>query len=131
MECPSERRFGEKPDVGVVRVFGCRELVHNPSPYPKRKPRARDAVLLSFGMTQFSFGTYKLWDLQSKSVIYSRDVHFFEDRTIKDTLEDAAYEIDGGSVDDDSSDIGSDGSPGSGSATRRRSSRILDSENLS
>ena len=50
---PFELRFGSKPDVGCVRVFGCKVLIHNPNPYPKQNPRAREGILLSFGMPSF------------------------------------------------------------------------------
>lgn len=38
-------------------------------------------------MNNFSHGTYKLWDLKTRKVVYSRDVTFFEDKNIQDELQ--------------------------------------------
>ena len=76
---PYERRYGSRPDVSYVRTFGCRVLVLNPSKYPKYGPRARPDILLSLRMPQYSFETYKAWDVKTSRVIHSRDVVFFEE----------------------------------------------------
>ena len=67
---PHERRFGDKPDVGVVRVFGCRAFVHNPSPYPKHKPGRETLCYYLLGCrnspsAHTSSGTY------SRSLLYT------------------------------------------------------------
>ena len=101
-------------------LFGCRVLILNHSKYPKFGPRARPGVLLSFGMPNYSFGTYKLMDAETRRVVYSRDVVFFEDLNAQDTRELRL-------IDQGISDVES--SPSSDSevdlpSTVRRSSRI-------
>ena len=59
------------------------------------------------GSTDIVQYLYNLLDLKSKSVIYSRDVHFFEDKTIKDTLPNLPVYVDEGiDANDSDSDNG-------------------------
>ena len=126
---PYQRRFGSRPDVSYVRTFGCRVLVLNPSKYPKYGPRARPGILLSFGMPQYSFGTYKVWDVRTRRVVHSRDVVFFEDKTIQDTetlgIHERADSDDADNSDEES--IEEDASE-DGRITKRKSARIRSSE---
>ena len=110
---PHQLRYGGKPDASRVRVFGCKALVHNPPSHPKHRPRAREAILLSFGMNSFSHGTYKLWDLKARKVVYCRDVTFFKDKN----------DVPGEEGDSDSDDEGTETNNGQ---TKRPSPRIAD-----
>ena len=74
---PYERWFGEKPDVGHLRVFGCEVYVHVPDEKRRKlDPKAVKGVFVGYpaGMKG-----YKVFLPESKSMICSRDVQFLEE----------------------------------------------------
>ena len=76
---PYERWHEKKPDVGNLRVFGCNAFVHIPKEkrHGKLDPRSNCCVFV--GYPNESKG-YKLYNLETKQMLRSRDVIFMEDK---------------------------------------------------
>jgi hypothetical protein len=70
---PFERWFGRKPDISKLRIFGCVAFA-----LPKEKRRKLDKKSLKCRFIGYVPNGYKLWDLENKKVIVSRDVIFDE-----------------------------------------------------
>ena len=75
-ETPFERLVGTKPDITHLKVFGCVSYVHVPnSKRRKLDAKARKAIFVGYPP---GVKGYKLYNLEKKSFIVSRDVTFFE-----------------------------------------------------
>ena len=73
---PYEMKHGRKPDISMIRVQGSIAQYKAKGPNTlKLDPRARKAILI--GYTD-NVEVYKLWDLELRKVVYSRDVKIFE-----------------------------------------------------
>ncbi|KAK1410403.1 hypothetical protein QVD17_36940 [Tagetes erecta] len=72
---PYELLFGSKPSLKHLRNFGCLVFSTNLNPENKFDKRAVKCVLLGYSV--FKKG-YKLWDLDNKTILFSRDVCFYE-----------------------------------------------------
>ncbi len=73
---PFERWMGTNPDVSYFRVFGCKCWFVIPKhKLNKLDRRSREGLMLGYS-TQ-SKG-YKIWDIESETVVVSRDVTFEE-----------------------------------------------------
>ena len=72
-QTPYEALFGEKPDLGDVQPFGVPCFYHIPKKQDKLAPTAREGRFLGFGKHNKG---YKILDVQSRSIIYSRSVKF-------------------------------------------------------
>lgn len=76
---PHHRWHGKAADLSHCRIFGCRCFYIIPkSKLRKLDPRARQAIFI--GYLENSKG-YKLWDVEEKRCIMSRDVKFHEEKT--------------------------------------------------
>ena len=85
---PFEAWYGKKPNVEHLKVFGCMAYAHIPKDEcGKFDSKACKCVLL--GYDEFTKG-YRLYDPQSKKIIYSRDVRF--DEQPEDTVIDCKPE---------------------------------------
>ena len=74
---PFESLFGRRPDISRLKVFGCVSYVHIPdNQHRKLDAKAHKAIFV--GYTPGIKG-YKLYDLEKKKFVVSRDVQFFED----------------------------------------------------
>ena len=63
-----------------LRVFGCRAFVHVPrDERSKLDNKTKQCIFLGYSNEEFG---YRLWDPTTKQIIKSKDVIFFEDRTI-------------------------------------------------
>ena len=64
---------GTKPDISTIRVFGSVTFykVKGLESHSKLKARANKAVLI--GYTD-NAKIYKLWDIELRKVVYSRDI---------------------------------------------------------
>ena len=73
---PFEAWNDEKPDVDILRVFGCICFAHVPKDERKKlDSKARESIFLGYGT---EVKGYRLLDLSTKRVFYSRDVIFDE-----------------------------------------------------
>ena len=76
-ETPFECLFGRKPDISNLRVFGYVSYVHIPDKQ-RRKLDAKSHKAIFVGYPPGVKG-YKLYDLEKKNFVVSRDVQFFEE----------------------------------------------------
>ena len=73
---PAEAFTGVKPSVSHFKVFGCDAYVHI-SDHKRTKFDSKSKKCKFLGYSTQS-KAYRLWDLESKSLVISRDVHFVE-----------------------------------------------------
>ena len=73
---PAEAFTGVKPSVSHFKVFGCDAYVHI-SDHKRTKFESKTKKCKFLGYSTQS-KAYRLWDLESKSLVISRDVHFVE-----------------------------------------------------
>ena len=78
---PQEVWTGKKPSISHLRVFGCDAYVH----VPKEKRTKLDSKSKKCIFIEYKDGLkgYKLWNLVTRKVVYSRDVMFKE---VKDVI---------------------------------------------
>ena len=74
---PYEKKTGIKPDISFLRVFRSITYykVKGLDTQNKLKARANKAVLIGF---TDNAELYKLWDIELRKVVYSRDVEIIE-----------------------------------------------------
>ena len=71
-----EIKHGRKPDISMIRVWGSIAWYKAKGPNTlKLDLRARKAILIGYTNNT---EVYKLWDLELRKVVYSRDVKIFE-----------------------------------------------------
>ncbi len=70
---PYEVRYGTKPDLNNIKIFGSIVYYRNPSP-KKLETRVKKAILLGFT----DYGNYKLLDLDLYKVIFAQDIKVIE-----------------------------------------------------
>ena len=75
---PFERLFGQKPDVSNLRVFGCIAFKHIPDAERSKLDR-KSSKCVFVGYPEGTKG-YKLYDLEKKSFVRSRNIIFQERR---------------------------------------------------
>ena len=76
-ETPFQRLFGRRPDISNLRVFGCVSYIHVPdSQRRKLDAKAHRAIFVGYPP---GVKGYKLYDLEKKKFIVSRNVQFFEE----------------------------------------------------
>ena len=73
---PYEAWFKERPNVSNIKVYGCKAYVHVPD-QKRRKLDKKSIACVFIGYPNNSKG-YKLYDLETKKMIRSRDVTFLE-----------------------------------------------------
>ncbi|KAL0303022.1 UNVERIFIED_CONTAM: Retrovirus-related Pol polyprotein from transposon RE2 [Sesamum radiatum] len=74
---PYEVLYGHPPDYAHLRTFGALCYATNTSPHKSKfHARAIKCIMIGYAMTKRA---YKLYDLEVKSTLFSRDVHFYED----------------------------------------------------
>ena len=73
---PYEFIYNTEPSLNHLRVFGCLCFATKLNIHDKFASRSEKCVFV--GCSNFKKG-YKLWSLDSKSFLYSRDVKFYED----------------------------------------------------
>ena len=83
---PYEAYYGHKPNLGFIRVFGCRAKVAVPDALRTKSTwdaKSTDCLLIGYFETE---NLYELWDIQKGSIIRARDVVFWEDELGADLL---------------------------------------------
>ena len=70
---PFEVLYGQPPNIEELRTVGCLCYVAKIGETDQLEPRAKKCVLLGY---TFGCKGYKLYDLDTKKVFYSRDVLF-------------------------------------------------------
>jgi hypothetical protein len=76
---PHEVWYGKKPSLQHLRVFGCDAYVHVPKENRSRlDKKAKKCIFIGY---KDGVKGYKLWNLETKKTVYSRDVVF---REVKD-----------------------------------------------
>ncbi|TYZ60328.1 hypothetical protein PybrP1_010821, partial [[Pythium] brassicae (nom. inval.)] len=83
MTSPYELWFGKKPSAQYLRVFGCTGYVHVPEPH-RHKLEARAKRCMYVGIPNHKKG-YRLIDVPTGLVVYSRDFTFNEKDTNSST----------------------------------------------
>jgi hypothetical protein len=74
---PLEAMLGTKPNLGLLRVFGCAAYAHVPDQLRhKLQPKARKCVLLGFADEQRG---YRILNVATRKIISCKDVVFDED----------------------------------------------------
>ena len=94
---PYEAWYGAKPDVSLLRIFGCRAFAHVPkAERHKLDVKSRKCLMLGYGSTQKG---YRLYDVERMKVVHSRDVVFDETSTAglqkETTVQYVELEVDG------------------------------------
>ena len=94
---PYEAWHNEKPGVDHIHVFGCEVYVHIPKDEQhKLYSKAKKCILLGYGEETKG---YRLYDVENKKILYSRDVRFNEgevqsQQPSEDTGSDYRYAVD-------------------------------------
>jgi len=84
-ETPYLRWMGKIPDVAYFRVFGCKCWYVIPkSKVSKLQPRSKEGRMLGYSTNSKG---YKIWDVESKSMVVSRDVTFDESSLQSDQID--------------------------------------------
>jgi hypothetical protein len=77
---PQEVWTGKEPSLTHIRVFGCDAYVHVPKEN-RSKLDKKDEKCIFVGYTDGLKG-YKLWNSETKKIVYSRDVVFREMKNV-------------------------------------------------
>ena len=73
---PQEVWTGKKPSIKHLKIFGCDSYVHVPKEKrSKLDNRVEKCIFIGY---KDSMKGYKLWNLVTKEIVYSRDVVFRE-----------------------------------------------------
>ena len=79
---PYEMKNNTKPDISNIKIWGSvvyyKDKTNNNN--SKLKPKAKRGILIGYGQNQ-----YRIWDIDNKRPIWSRDVHIIEGRYINIT----------------------------------------------
>ena len=69
---------GKKPNVAYLRSFGCTAYAHVPKEQRKKlDPKSKKCIFMGYGQ---STKGYRLYDIEKKGIILSRDVVFVEQK---------------------------------------------------
>ena len=75
---PHEAWHGELPNLGHLRIFGCRAQAHVPEELRLKTQwhaRTIDCIFIGYYETE---NLYKLWDIEKNGIIMKHDVIFWE-----------------------------------------------------
>ena len=77
---PDQMWYKQKPNINNFKIFGCRALVMVPK--EKRKKLDEKAIECIYLRTADDAKAYRLFNMNTREVIISRDVEFFENATV-------------------------------------------------
>jgi hypothetical protein len=80
---PQEVCIGKKPSLTHLNVFGCDAYVHVPKESQSKLVK-KDEKCIFIGY-KYGLKVYNLWNLETKKVVYRRDVVF---REMKDVVKE-------------------------------------------
>ena len=86
-QTPFQAWYGRPPNLGFIRVFGCRAQVHVPREIRSKTmwdSKSTDCILIGYSDTE---NIYELWDIEKGAIIKRRDVIFWEDELGSASLE--------------------------------------------
>ena len=99
---PFEAWSGKKPNVNNLRIFGCISYAHVPKDERKKlDSKARECIFLGYGT---EVKGYRLLDLSSRKIVYSRDVVFDENNFRR--IDESTSETTSSQVETDRVEIG-------------------------
>jgi transposase InsO family protein len=85
---PQEVWTGKKPSLTHLKVFGCEAYVHVPKEnMSKLDKKTEKCIFIGY---KYGLKGYKLWNLETKKVLYSRDLVF---REMKNVLNKKSYQV--------------------------------------
>jgi hypothetical protein len=85
---PHEVWTGKKPSLTHLKVFGCEAYVHVPKENMSKLDKKVEKCI--FIGCKDGIKGYKLWNPETKKVVYSRDVVF---REMKDVVKRKSYQV--------------------------------------
>ena len=89
---PYEAWYGEKPNLGHLKVFGCRAAAHVPDELRVKAEwtsKSTDCIFIGYSDTE---NLFELWDVKKGQFIRKRDVIFFEEELGHELLKGSALE---------------------------------------
>ena len=84
---PDEVWIGKKPSLTHLRVFGCDAYFHVSKGNRSKLDKKNEKCI--FNGYKDGVKGYKLWNLETKNIVYSRDVVF---REVKDVSKQDSYQ---------------------------------------
>ncbi|GKV32108.1 hypothetical protein SLEP1_g40737 [Rubroshorea leprosula] len=97
-EIPEKAWTGKDVGYSHLKVFGCKAFMHVPKEQrSKLDDKTIPCIFVGYGDEEFG---YRLWDLEKKKTVRSRDVVFHEHEKINDLKEDKATGSSGEGVED-------------------------------
>lgn len=75
---PYEAWYGQKPNLGFLKVFGCRAAAHVPDELRTKTDwtsKSSPCIFVGYSETE---NLYELWDVEKATIIRKRDVVFWE-----------------------------------------------------
>ena len=89
---PYELWYGKKPDVSILKVFGCKTYVHVPDEKRKGKLQRKSIPCIFVGYP-FNENGYKLYNPETRKMLRSRDVIFVENAFDIEKSDDASHKF--------------------------------------
>lgn len=81
----------EKPNLSELKIFGCEAMAHVPDELRKKwDPKSQKLLFMGYGENKKG---YRLIDPNTKKIIFSRDVVFFEGKEIEKNTKERKTEI--------------------------------------
>ena len=87
---PFQAWYGKKPNLGFIRVFGCKAMVHTPQDIRSKTTwdsHTTECMLIGFSDTE---NLFELWDIGRGASLKRREVIFFEDQLGSDIFRNTA-----------------------------------------
>ncbi|TPX31283.1 DNA-directed DNA polymerase, partial [Synchytrium endobioticum] len=80
---PYEKWYGIPPNYDELKVFGCLAIAKDPNRRDKQDEKGVQCVFIGYDKSPFtSIRGWKLWDIESRKVFFTRTVKFFEDNNV-------------------------------------------------